>query len=148
MYTYIIKTVDLYKIGRAVDPHKRIQSFECGNPYIEIVKIMKGNHESYLHRKFSDKRVKGEWFRLTDEDIATIQEKPRTTKVLVGTIDSISDYMKKSCTDKGVLNVSPIVKDEIAEACGVTYKEITDVVEHMKSNKVIWPISSRMYRWV
>lgn len=69
MYTYIMKSVDLHKIGKAMNPQERLKGFQTGNPYIELVKTIEGNYESYLHQKYKDKRVTGEWFKLTEDDI-------------------------------------------------------------------------------
>ncbi len=74
IYTYIIKTNDLYKIGKAKNVESRLHSFKCGNPYIEHVKTIDGNYEAYLHKHYKDKRITGEWFRLTEEDIANIDQ--------------------------------------------------------------------------
>ena len=71
-YTYIIKSHDLYKIGKAIDVQKRVDSFRCGNPYIELIKVIDGNYEGHLHRYYKEKRVTGEWFSLSQDDIAAI----------------------------------------------------------------------------
>jgi len=72
MYTYIIKSGDLHKIGKTKDVTKRVDSFKCGNPYIEHVKTIEGNYESYLHTVYKSKRVKREWFNLTSDDLEAI----------------------------------------------------------------------------
>jgi len=65
----------VYKIGitkRAIE--KRIKEFKTGNAS-ELLLVDHFNSkwatkiESHLHRYFKAKRVKGEWFNLTDEDL-------------------------------------------------------------------------------
>ena len=64
-----------YKIGittRTIE--KRLRELQTGNSEkIEVVKFYKTEHyfalESWLHRKFGVKRLEGEWFELTSEDI-------------------------------------------------------------------------------
>ena len=76
---YILKLGALYKIGRSkyvdlrlsklrLEVDKDIElicSYEVMN-YIEV--------EQDLHREFSDLRVRGEWFRLSEKDLTRIQQ--------------------------------------------------------------------------
>ena len=73
MYTYIIKSHNLYKIGKSADVAKRVKTFKTGNPVIELIKVLDGDRESDLHVQYKDKRVAGEWFELNVEDIQAIK---------------------------------------------------------------------------
>lgn len=76
-YVYLIHDGELYKIGKTTQPDKRIPQIEYlgGRSCTVLVLIETENYhglETQLHEKFSDKRVKGEWFDLDPEDIAWI----------------------------------------------------------------------------
>lgn len=66
----------LIKIGKTVDIERRMSGIQthCPNP-IRLLAYMEGGTrglEGKLHRLFKDKRVRGEWFDLTLEDIQSI----------------------------------------------------------------------------
>lgn len=68
---------EYYKIGYAKDVAKRISYMQVSCPYpIELTHIIVTEHtirlETMLHRRYQDKHVQGEWFRLTHEDVADI----------------------------------------------------------------------------
>ncbi len=77
-YLYLLKCGEFYKIGFSETPRKRVHSFRTGSPHpILLIHTLKTPHyktvEKVLHRHFSEKRHQGEWFRLTDEDVAYIK---------------------------------------------------------------------------
>lgn len=67
-----MKSHDLYKIGKAKNVNKRIQTFKTGNPVIEVVKVIEGDYEHKLHKIYKEKRVIGEWFSLSSKDVENI----------------------------------------------------------------------------
>jgi hypothetical protein len=76
-FVYLIHDGELYKIGRTSQPEKRIPQIEYqnGRPCTVLVLIETADYrtlELELHEKFGDKRVRGEWFDLSPEDIAWI----------------------------------------------------------------------------
>lgn len=72
---YFIRCNEFIKIGIAVDVSRRIGILQIGCPY-KLTLAAKISHtepeelEQHLHRKFSDRCVSGEWFRITDQEIA------------------------------------------------------------------------------
>lgn len=69
-YTYIAKCQNLYKIGKTNNVQKRLKTFQIGNPFIEIVRIIDGGHyEARLHKIYKHKRVSGEWFNITENEV-------------------------------------------------------------------------------
>lgn len=73
-YLYLIKCDKYHKIGVATDMGLRLASLQTGNPYtLEVVCYYEFDKpqtvETALHQKFSNKRVSGEWFELSSEDI-------------------------------------------------------------------------------
>jgi hypothetical protein len=65
-----------YKIGKSVDWMARLHS-PGFSPYTKVIAILKASNrhqmELELHKKFESKRVKGEWFRLDQQDIKEIR---------------------------------------------------------------------------
>ena len=66
--TYVLQSVDGGDIKISYtsksDPLERRSSIQTGNSKkIQIVGILKGNHEAELHAKFCDIRLEGEWFK-------------------------------------------------------------------------------------
>lgn len=67
-----------YKIGKAQDPISRTDTLTVKLPFeVELIHTVKSDQhsklESFLHRKFSDKRVNGEWFDLNQDDVEYIK---------------------------------------------------------------------------
>jgi len=53
------------KIGRSVDPKRRVRSLQTGNAKrLKLIAYFKGkgDQEAYLHELLRDWRLKGEWF--------------------------------------------------------------------------------------
>ncbi|MGR9047591.1 GIY-YIG nuclease family protein [Halobacillus faecis] len=79
-YVYFIREsgLDHIKIGKADDPEQRIKELSTGSAHThEIVHLIKSKEpyktEKLFHCYFSDKRIKGEWFDLTDNELRWIQ---------------------------------------------------------------------------
>lgn len=72
---YLLQAGDLFKIGITRGSVKnRIKQLSTGNPInITIVSTYESDKaskvESVLHNTFKSKKVKGEWFKLEDDDI-------------------------------------------------------------------------------
>lgn len=67
-----------YKIGKTTNIGRRLDDFVVSLPFkIKLVHVIENDNidllETYLHRYFRKKRVNGEWFELTDEDILWIK---------------------------------------------------------------------------
>ena len=79
-YVYIITSeIGLTKIGKTEDVKKRLSQIDGASPckvdlyHCQFVKNSK-EVESILHKRFRDKRVKGEWFNLDNEEIKIAQK--------------------------------------------------------------------------
>lgn len=74
-YIYLIKAGEHYKIGKSTNVARRMQQFNLPIP-IELLHTIAaqdmGRVESYLHKRFADQRVRGEWFTLSPDDIAWV----------------------------------------------------------------------------
>lgn len=60
------------KIGKSRDVSKREDSIRIGNADFKIIAFIDRDIENELHKKFSSKRVNGEWFDLSEKDIENI----------------------------------------------------------------------------
>lgn len=56
------------KIGKSSNPEYRERTLQSEKPTVRLIAIAEKDIEQYLHDKYSDKRVRGEWFSLTDMD--------------------------------------------------------------------------------
>lgn len=82
-YVYCIKMnspTPVYKIGFSRQPHKRFKQLASGTmgPWtMELTAVIKtkcmSRLEANLHQMFKEKRVNGEWFALSDEDVQYIK---------------------------------------------------------------------------
>ena len=82
-YLYLIRCnkSDFYKIGVSQHPKYRIRDLQIGCPYPLILIYKKQfdnvnvrDIESLLHKKYWKKRVGGEWFEFSKDDIDSIQQ--------------------------------------------------------------------------
>lgn len=77
-HVYLIKSGEYHKIGIAKNVKSRMLSLDTSNPMpIELIDSQKCKQarkvERYLHDKYSEQRVKREWFKLTDEQITEVK---------------------------------------------------------------------------
>lgn len=77
-YIYVIRQDDFFKIGKALDMQNRMKMYITENPNeLEVIIEHKVNNygyvEKHLHNMFKSKRIRGEWFKLTNTDIVTIK---------------------------------------------------------------------------
>lgn len=74
--TYLMndENTGFYKIGKSKNPKYRESTLQSEKPTINLIHVIKQDIERELHNKFSDKRIRGEWFRLNDEDVSLIKQ--------------------------------------------------------------------------
>jgi T5orf172 domain len=78
-YIYVLKSNNLYKIGRARNIEGRLKTYRTENPFgIEVVLYRQVDDyietEKGLLKKFEDKKVRGEWFDLSLSVAVLIQQ--------------------------------------------------------------------------
>ena len=86
-FVYVIYLEDtaserFYKIGMTASFSARHDAHQCASPFPICVACayFVGNmrtEERSLHAEFADKRVRGEWFRLTDSDLDQIARRAK-----------------------------------------------------------------------
>lgn len=78
-YVYVVKAASgEYKIGHTNSIPRRLSDFGLQLPFpVELVFAIPADDryslERHLHERFADLRMHGEWFNLTDADIASIR---------------------------------------------------------------------------
>lgn len=85
---YFIRSYNEYvKIGTSIDPEDRKSSLQTANPKkLRIQAVLEGSYktEKGLHDLFEKSRVRGEWFRYTEEIkwyIRAIQQNPQMNNI-------------------------------------------------------------------
>lgn len=65
-----------YKIGYSTNLKTREKLLKTTNSGLEIIEFFKGTKgdEAAMHERFKGKRVRGEWFDLTENDLETIRD--------------------------------------------------------------------------
>ena len=79
VYVILAEKTGLYKIGHTDNPDRRLKQLQRNSPDILDYAITISTDdaltkEKRLHEKYADKRVNGEWFKLTPEDVQSIWE--------------------------------------------------------------------------
>jgi hypothetical protein len=79
-HVYMLKYDKVYKIGRSTDASRRHKDIRVQMPYMtEEVHIIETDDpvgiEAYWHNRFKNKRLKGEWFKLTAADIRAFKKR-------------------------------------------------------------------------
>jgi len=77
-YVYLMLNTDtsLIKIGTSKNPRYRERTLHSQEPAIHLIAMWRCNKivEKELHKQYSDKHKRGEWFRLSIKDIYAIDE--------------------------------------------------------------------------
>jgi len=78
-YVYLLRSDHgLYKIGRSIEPASRIRRLGVVLPFpVTTIHVLAADDcstaERRLHMRFASQRLEGEWFRLTDDDVAWVK---------------------------------------------------------------------------
>jgi hypothetical protein len=85
-YVYLIESQYGYKIGKTVNIQSRINLFSVKLPFpIKLINYAWFDNysaaEREFHELFSEKRLEGEWFDLSEDDIEIIKSKGKSVPV-------------------------------------------------------------------
>lgn len=73
-YLMIDRSNGFVKIGKSANPRFREKTLQSEKPSIELLAICDDDVELVLHRKYKHKRLRGEWFDLTHDELESIIE--------------------------------------------------------------------------
>ncbi len=77
---YLLEHDKTYKIGRSTDPSRRYKEIRTQMPYeTKEIHVIETDDpvgiEAYWHNRFKDKRLEGEWFKLTASEIKAFKKR-------------------------------------------------------------------------
>lgn len=79
-YVYVVKEGHLYKIGMTHDIKTRMTQYKTSTGEHRIVYLIETDDfeslEKELHEIFKERRTRGEWFKLTGDDLKKIKQMP------------------------------------------------------------------------
>lgn len=151
MYTYIIESQGLHKIGKAEDINNRMADYRTHNPVFNLLRTIAGDYEKELHKKFNKKRSHLEWYNLNDGDVEKIDkeyqtivpekiEKQRTEKVLLQVIEKYLEYN----TNEFYLNVKR--KEELVGITGLKFNTISQCLTRLVKKNLLIRVSNSTYQ--
>ena len=73
-YIALDHNTGFYKIGKSKNPALREKTLQAEKPTIEVIAVLKKDIEKKLHTRFASKRIRGEWFKLTKEEVNSIKD--------------------------------------------------------------------------
>ena len=78
-HVYVLKSGEYYKIGRSRNVEKRARALQTASPFpVDIVAAVATSDavsvERELHRRYAHAHVGGEWFALSDAEVADLLE--------------------------------------------------------------------------
>ena len=79
-HVYLLKHGKEYKIGKSTDASRRYKEIRTQMPYMtEEVHVIETDDpkgiEAYWHNRFKDKKLKGEWFKLSAADVKAFKKR-------------------------------------------------------------------------
>jgi Meiotically up-regulated gene 113 len=79
-FVYLLRHDKVYKIGKSVDVTRRYKEIKLQMPYqMDEIHVIETDDpsgiEAYWHNRFRDKRLEGEWFKLSAEDVKIFKKR-------------------------------------------------------------------------
>jgi hypothetical protein len=155
MFTYLMFDGNYYKIGKSKNPLMRLKALKTGNPNIELLAYTDKIEEKYLHNRFFESKIGGEWFNLSKEKLKSLMNYFNHGKILIGKdglnycesvqkmkigLKTDMELIKKYIIDFGKYNGTPIIEmetDEQIDYCRWLYKKMAfDLSKRERRNSI------------
>lgn len=154
---YVLKAGDFYKIGYANNFKSRLAHIQTGCPFdIEVVKLfgmdsrkVAREFEARLHKTYEPVLERGEWYRLSDKDVADlIRLDPCATEKKTG---PVVDYVPQGIPKilylkdagrvlKKAINDSPYTVQEVADGIGYSRRSMYLFFKKSNDMKIVGSI--------
>ena len=79
-HVYLLKHEKVYRIGKSIDASRRYKEIKVQMPYktaeVHVIETDDPSGiEAYWHNRFKDKRLEGEWFKLSASDVKAFKKR-------------------------------------------------------------------------
>jgi hypothetical protein len=155
-YLYIIRAIGTkhYKIGISNKVEERLQGLQTGSQFqLEIIKKFKCINKALIERKIhiylKNKKMRGEWFKLSEDDLCDCIEQ---VNKLVSETDKNNNDTKSDIVSTDKANIVPIINDKQitdkfpkkfnCKICDYDTDDKSNYNKHLKSeahNKLVEP---------
>lgn len=124
-FVYVLISSGYFKIGRSKSPQRRLSDLQMATPhkidlYMHVHTERPDYVEKELHLRFHNKRKRGEWYELSNEDLYELER----LMTLVGKIHYNKNVkrIKYSFRDEGIKNMRQegATYAQIAKSYGIT----------------------------
>jgi len=92
IHTYFIESGGFVKIGKTNNLKQRISTISVGNPTYRMLFAIGADYEKLYHRKFEEKRHRGEWFKLNLMDCYEVYDAHKSELIVDNFISNNSKF--------------------------------------------------------
>lgn len=161
MYTYIIESQNLYKIGKTNNVENRMSAYNTHTAVYRLIRVYDGNYEDYLHNRFKDKKSHLEWYKLSEEDIISIElpivekeEEIIVTRELLDILEkgitqaegSIYAYIIKNSDSRGQVNISKQIRLSMGKTLGLNERTVLNTLGMLVEKNLIYTTAKGVYK--
>ena len=98
-FVYFVRAGGALKIGFTGDLKRRLGRMQPETPEpLILIGVVRGGEplERELHRRLSSDKISGEWFKLSDEVIATVASVLRSPRAVMRTPQPVREFIKSN----------------------------------------------------
>lgn len=156
---YLIKCgeINLCKIGYSYNVRSRLSALQTSTPYdIKVVSEIDGDiiYEKHIHKMFNHLKVRGEWFKYTDEIIKffnakedwVLSSRKKSTKTcnLDAMVKTLS-YILLNYKKESQFEIGGATRRIIAENKHISVSNVANALTELKSYNIIYSPHKSLY---